>query len=365
MNWIRRRFRPEQIREWVLILLLIVLTLFFGSVIRDYYTGRTFNRISSSIAIVAVMAVGETLVFLTRNYDLSVGSITGFTAYFVGMQLTRNQGIPPLAVVLMAIGLGALMGSVNGLLIAYGRIPAVIVTLGTLALYRTMLVEYSGAKTILTSDMPKWMQDLSSSKLFSIGEVDLRLIVVIALAVVVLFQFVLNYLPYGRRLYAIGSNPDAARVAGFPAQRIVFTAFVLSGALSGLAGFMFLGRFGTITVVAALGTEMQAIAAVVVGGVSTAGGSGSAVGAFLGATLIGLLEQSLRRIPAVSEFWRDALLGMLILLAVATDLVIMKRLREFWARGELRVESGIATASSEIETERWAEEAALLRTGGK
>ncbi len=362
MNWIRRRFRPEQIREWVLILLLIVLILSFGMVIQDYYTGRTFNRISSSIAIIAVMAVGETLVFLTRNYDLSVGSITGFTAYFVGMQLTRNANIPPLAVVLLAIGIGALMGSVNGLLVAYGRIPAVIVTLGTLALYRTMLVEYSGAKTILTSDMPKWMQDLSSTTLFSIGQVDLRLIVAIALAVVVLFQLVLTYLPYGRRLYAIGSNPDAARVAGFPAQRIVFLAFVLSGALSGLAGFMFLGRFGTITVVAAQGSEMQAIAAVVVGGVSTSGGSGTAIGAFLGAALIGLLEQSLRRIPAISEFWRDALLGMLILLAVATDLVIMKRLREFWARGELRVESSGPEGSG---MEQPTQEAPHPATGGK
>jgi rhamnose transport system permease protein len=125
-------------------------------------------------------------------------------------------------------------------------------------------------------------------------------------------------------------------MAGFPAQRIVFTTFVISGALSGLAGFMFLARFGNITVVAAQGMELESVAAVVVGGVSTFGGIGTPVGAFLGAVLIDMLQQSLIRWLAISEFWRDALLGLLILLAVATDAVIMSRLRTLWARHELR-----------------------------
>jgi rhamnose transport system permease protein len=218
-------------------------------------------------------------------------------------------------------------------------VPAVIVTLGTLAIYRTILVEFSDAKTILTSSMPQWLQDLPRINIFTIGELEVRLLVVVALAVVVLFQLFLNYLPIGRRLYAIGSNPDAARVAGFPAQRIVFLSFVICGALCGLAGFMFLARFGTITVVAAQGMELQSVAAVVVGGVSTLGGIGTALGALLGAIIIGLLEQSLIRWPLISPFWIQFLQGMLILLAVATDNVIMNRLRSLWARSELRVES--------------------------
>ena len=153
----------------------------------------------------------------------------------------------------------------------------------------------------------------------------------------IVFQWVVSYLPWGRRLYAIGSNPDAARIAGFPAQRIVFAAFVLSGALAGLAGFMFLARFGNITVVAGQGIELQSVAAAVVGGVSTNGGIGSPFGAFLGAILIDVLENSLIRWLAISEFWRDALLGLLILLAVATDTVIMNRLRKVWVRHELQV----------------------------
>lgn len=346
MNALRRRFRPQQIRELVLVLIIVLAILFFGTQIDNYYNARFFNRVSTSVAIIAVIAVGQTLVFLTRNYDLSVGSIVGFTAYFVGQQLSHNNDIPPIAAVLMAIGIGAAMGMVNGLFVAYGRIPAVIVTLGTLAIYRTILVEYSNAQTVLTADLPQWILELPRSNIISFGDLDFRLMVGLMLFVVVLFQLVLNYLPYGRRLYAIGSNPEAARIAGFPAQRIVFIAFILSGALSGLAGFMFLARFGNITVVAGLGLELASIAAVVVGGVNAFGGSGTVIGALLGAILIDLLENSLIRWLEISEFWRDALLGMLILLAVGADAVIMGRLRDLWARGELQVES---RSESEVE----------------
>jgi rhamnose transport system permease protein len=278
-------------------------------------------------------------VVLTRNIDLSVGSIVGFTAYFVGQQLANNNEMAPLLAVLMTVGLGAVLGGINGLLVSYGRVPAIIVTLGTLALYRTLLVEYSDAQTVLTADLPEWLLELPRANIATVGGLDLRLMVGVMLVVVILFQLVLAYLPYGRRLYAIGSNPEAARIAGFPSQRIVFFAFVLCGALAGLAGFMFLARFGNITVVAGLGLELSSVAAVVVGGVNIFGGSGTVIGTLLGAILIDLLENSLIRWLEISEFWRDALLGLLILLAVATDAVIMNRLRNLWARSELHIAS--------------------------
>jgi rhamnose transport system permease protein len=146
----------------------------------------------------------------------------------------------------------------------------------------------------------------------------------------------LEHVPIGRRLYAIGSNPDAAALIGLPVKRIVFITFVLCGALSGLAGFMFLARFGNITVEAGRGLELQVVAAVVVGGVNIFGGSGTVLGAMLGAVMIGILEQSLFRLQ-ISEFWRDALLGLLILLAVASDAVILKRLRALWTRADLKL----------------------------
>jgi rhamnose transport system permease protein len=181
--------------------------------------------------------------------------------------------------------------------------------------------------------------------------VEFRVFFVLMLLVVVVFQLMLNYLPFGRRLYAIGSNPDAARVAGFPAKRIVFTAFLLSGGLAGLAGFVFLSRFGNISVLAGIGLEFASIAAVVVGGVSNMGGSGTVFGAFLGALLIDLLENSLFRWQVISEFWRDAILGMLILIAVAIDHVVIGRLRKIWARAGLQMQLQMQSEEEQEETE--------------
>lgn len=346
MNSIRRIVRPEQIRELSLLVLIIGAVLFFGTQINNYYSGRTFTRISTGAAILAVVAVGQTLIVLTRNIDLSVGSIVGFTAYFVGTWLAADNSMAPLTVVLISMLLGAGMGLLNGLLVAYGKVPSIIVTLGTLAIYRSFLVEYSGAKTVTTDSLPKWLVDLSSANLLKVGEIEIRVMVVAALLIVLVFHLALAYLRFGRRLYAIGSNPEAARIAGLPAQRTLLIAYVLCGALSGLAGFMFLARFGTITVVAAQGMELQAVAAVVVGGVNVFGGSGTMLGALLGTVLINTLEQSLIRWPQISEFWRDALLGLLILLAVATDAVIISRLRQLWARGDAKAREATSVVRS-------------------
>ncbi len=332
MNALLRRFRPEQVRVLILLLIILLALVFFGTQIENYFSPRFFNRIATSAAIVAVVAVGQTLVVLTRNIDLSVGSIVGLTAYVVGTQLANNNELQPVLAVLMAMGLGGLLGVINGVLVAYGRVPAIITTLGTLALYRTFLVEYSGAKTVTTASLPAWLVNMPQMTLFSLGELDFRLLTVLALVVVVIFQLVLTVMPWGRRLYAIGSNPEAAHMVGLPVQRTIFSAFVICGALAGLAGFMFLARFGNITVVAAQGLELQVVAAVVVGGVNIFGGSGTILGALLGTVLIDLLDQSLIRWLAISEFWRDAILGLLILLAVATDAVLLKRLQLFWAR---------------------------------
>ncbi len=336
MNRIRQLIRPEQIRELSLLLIVIVIILFFGSQIDNYYTPRTFQRISSAVMIIMVVAVGETLVVVTRNIDLSVGSIVGVTAYVAGQQVSRHSDLPPLALLALAVGLGAALGLINGVLVTYGNIPSIVVTLGTMAIYRGVLVEYGRGKNVLVRDLPDWLVDLPRVSLFSIGQVDIRLLFGVAVAIVILFQLILAYLPYGRRLYAIGSNPDAARIAGLPARRIVLLAFVLSGALAGLGGFMYLARFGTISFNAAQGLHMQAIAAVVVGGISINGGTGTMFGMFLGAILMGVLEQSLIRMQ-INEFWKDAIFGMFILLAVASDALVMNRLRDVWARAAIRM----------------------------
>lgn len=327
---IKRYLRPDQVRELSLLLLIAIVFIFFGTQIANYFSPRIFNRIAADVAIITVVAVGEAIVLLTRNYDLSVGSIVGFTAYFVGTTLAGNPDIAPPLAILLAVGMGAGLGAVNGLLVSWGRVPSIIVTFGTLAIFRALLVELSGAKTVTTESMPQWVIDLPQVTFFSIAGFDVRPMVLVALGVVVVFALILRYLPFGRRLYAIGSNPEAARMGGLPAGRMVFIAYVICGALAGLGGFMFLVRFGNITVVAAQGMEIQVIAAAVVGGISTNGGSGTMIGVLLGAFLINLLQQSLLRWLQISEFWVDAFLGMLILVAVTIDYVLMNRLRSWW-----------------------------------
>jgi rhamnose transport system permease protein len=336
MSVLAARVRPEQLRELSLLVVIAAAILFFSTQIEGYLSGTTFTRISTSFAIVAVLAVGQTLVVLTRNVDLSVGSIVGLVAYGVGTVLGAAGDLPPLLVVAMCIGLGGLLGALNGAIVAWGRVPAIVTTLGTLAIFRVLLVEMSGSKTVTTDSLPAWIVDLPRTDLLSIGTFDVRPLVVLAIAVAIVFQLGLRYLTFGRRLFAIGSNPDAAHLVGMPVRRDVFLAFVLSGALAGLAGFMFLSRFGNITVAAGLGLELQAVAAVVVGGVNIFGGVGSIVGAVIGAGLIDLLQQSLTRMPSVSEFVRDAILGGLILLAVASDKVLLARLRAAWATHRVR-----------------------------
>jgi rhamnose transport system permease protein len=327
-----RRIRPEQFREVILLIVTVGLLAFFATQIPNYFDPRSVNRLTTGLAIPLVVAVGQVLVVLTRNIDLSVSSVVGLSAYMVGTMLTRSPELSPLVAVIVAMLIGMVLGAVNGLIVAYGGVPAIIATLGTLALYRVVLVEFSGARTVTTADLPDWLNDVPSATLVSLANYDLRLMVGIALVVVILGQLTLRYLPFGRRLYAIGSNPDAARIAGLPAKRDVFTAFVICGTLAGLAGFMFLVRFGNITVTAAQGLELQVVAAVVVGGVNIFGGSGSMIGALLGVMLIEILQQSLLRWAGISEFVKDAILGLLILIAVTADTIILGRLREMWVR---------------------------------
>jgi rhamnose transport system permease protein len=315
--------------------------LIFSQLIDNYLGGSFFNRVTTSLAITAVLAAGQTLVILTRNLDLSVGSIVGITAYVTGEYLHRHPDLAPVLAVAYAIAIGAGLGALNGALVAYARVPAIIVTLGTLAIYRTWLISHSDSRTITSDGLPSWVLDLPNSTLFSIGEWDVRTVVAGVVVLIVVGQVMLGTLKWGRWLYAVGSNPDAARQAALPVERVVMGAFVASGALAGLAGFLFLSRFGTITVNAGSGLELQSVAAAVVGGVNIFGGSGTLVGALLGALLVNLLDLSLLRVPGLSEFWRDAVLGALILTAVAVDFVLGKRLGRLASRARGRPAAGV------------------------
>lgn len=320
------RLSPQSLRLIALLAVLAIVLAFFASQIEGYFNARLFNRISSSVAIMAIIACAQTLVILTRNIDLSIGSVVGFTAFAAGDLVAQHPGIGFLPLAAYAMAVGAVFGMVNGAMVAYARVPAIIVTLATMAIFRSVLVEFSGAQSITTASLPTWLTDFPNTVLFSLAGIEFRAAFVLAVAIVVIVHLGLTLLRPARQLFAVGSNPEAADMAGINQRRVVFAAFVAAGALAGLAGFMFLARFGNITVVAGLGFELKSVAAAVVGGVNINGGSGSVIGALIGAVLVDTIDTSLVRWAVVSEFWREAVLGILILLAVAVDAVLGRRL---------------------------------------
>ena len=323
----RRGVQPERVKSLSLVAVLAATVVLFSLVIDDYLSERFVSRLLIAISITSLVAAGETLVIITRNIDLSVGSTVGIAAYLTADLLSSNNGLPAVVAVAFAVAVGAVLGLVNGLLVAIARVPSIIVTLGTLSIYRSVLTTWAGGRTISTGDLPSWIVDLPRSTIVTIGRYEARTMFALALVIAVALHLVLQYTRRGRHLYAVGSNPEAARQVGLDERRVQIVAFVACGALAGLAGFLYVGRFGTINVTAGSGLELAAIAAAVVGGVSTLGGSGTVMGAFAGAVLIGLLDLSLVRVPQVSEFWRDAILGSLILAAVTLDVTVARRLR--------------------------------------
>lgn len=324
----RQWLRPERVKELSLVAVLVAAFVVFSLVVDDYLSARFISRLLIAISITAVLAAAEAIVIITRNIDLSIGAIVGVSAYLASEVLAEHQGLPAVLAVALAVAIGVVLGAVNGVLVAVTKVPSIIVTLGTLSIFRSLLVNHAGGKTIATGDLPQWIVDMPSSTVFTIGDYEVRTMFVMALVIIVVLHFVLQYSRAGRQLYAVGSNPEAARQAGLRANRAQLLAFTVAGGLAGFAGFLFVARFGTINVTAGSGLELAAIAAAVVGGVSTLGGSGTVLGAFLGAVLIAVLDQSLVRVEQISEFWRDAILGALIVLAVLLDVAVGRRLRE-------------------------------------
>ena len=327
------RLHPQTLRIIALFVALLATVLFFSTQIDSYLSPRMFTRITTSAAVILPIAVGQAIVVMTRNIDLSIGSTVGVVAYLTGEFLGGHPDLHPLAVALLAMGIGGALGAINGVLVAWGRVPSIIVTLGTLALYRSFLVQYSDAKTITTASLPQWLVDLPQANAFSLFGLDVRVTVVLALLSAIAMGLALTRLRAARRIYAVGSNPDAAVMAGINAGMVVFVAFVISGAFAGLSGLIFLAKFGNITVVAGMGFELKSVAAVVVGGVSILGGSGSMIGVVIGCVLVDTIDNSLTRWELVSEFWRDALLGMLIMAAVTVDTVMSRSLGRLGAKG--------------------------------
>lgn len=315
VRWVSR------VREIGLLVVLLLIVAIVSVQVPQFLTVSNIEQILLSVAILAIVAVGETLVVLTRNVDLSVGSIVGFSAFVAADLFKQQPGTNLLVAILLGCVLGLVLGAVNGLIVTVGRVPAIIVTLGTLYVYRGLDFVVAGGTQVSASDVPDNYLSLATTQILGIPA-----LILFAAIIGLIFAYLLRFSRSGRQLYAIGSNPDAARLVGIRSNLLVFGAFLLSGLLCGFAGVLWGARFATVDATAASGLELQVVAAVVVGGVNIFGGSGTILGAILGAIVLGTIDDALNLLK-LSQFWLQAIDGAAILLAVTLDSFITRWLQ--------------------------------------
>jgi rhamnose transport system permease protein len=278
-----------------------------------FASANSVQQLLTGAALIALLGVGETMVVVTRNVDLSVGSVVGFSAYLVGDLFAHHPGMPVTLGFLIGIAIGAAIGAINGIVTTVSRVPSLVVTLAMLYIVRGIDGMVVNGHTIDPDKIPTALTAVGYRTLVGIP----WLAIIVALVVVVA-GYAMRSFRASRDLYAIGSNPEAATLAGIPAGRRVFTAFTLSGALAGLAGVLFLALHAQIDVTGGTGYELTVISAVVVGGVAIFGGSGTVLGAALGALLLNTINQALVA-ARISAFWDEAIAGALLLATIAFD----------------------------------------------
>ncbi len=311
MSALLRLFRA---REAGIAVMLAIFALVVGGVQPRFLSAGTLGIVLLAVPLVMVAAMGEMMVLVARHVDLSIGSILGFSAIVAGIIFRDHPQWPLFVGCGVAILLGAALGACNGLIVTSFRLPSIIVTLGTLSLYRGLLFIASGARQIDPNDIPEPLIRMAQT-----SPIGLPWIVIIAFAVALAAWMFLTHSQTGRQIYAIGSNPVAAPLRGIRVVPLTILVFMLSGALAGLAGIIYAARFGYVNPgITGVGFEFTVIAAVVIGGVSVNGGVGTVPGTVLGVLFLGSVQVALP-ILGVSGFWEKAIYGGIILAALVID----------------------------------------------
>jgi len=291
---------------------LIVLLVVFGALTLasdDFLTGNNLANLARQVSIFGILAIGQLMVILTGGIDLSVGSILGLAGAVTAQLLVAGVQIP-LALLLGAL-VGAVLGIITGLLVTRFKLPPFIATLGMLGIARGVVLVITDANTI--QGLPDGFQEIANGSVVGIPNLLILFVVIAAIA-----AFVLKRTVFGRYVYAVGSNPEAARLAGVPVRLVTITVYGIAGLLSAVGGVLLTSRLGAGVPTAGTGFELQAIAACVIGGASLSGARGSAIGAACGALLIGVLNNG-GNLLAVNSFYLQIAIGLLILVAVAFD----------------------------------------------
>jgi rhamnose transport system ATP-binding protein len=306
-------------RELGLIIAMAAVVIPVSAINPRMISGSNLIALAMDAALLSIVAAGQMLVIITRNIDLSVASIIGLAAYVSADTLRAHPGLNILLAVALACAVGLGCGIINGLVVTIGRVPAIVVTLGTLALYRGLDSLAANGKQISADQVPTAWLDLTAGSFAGIPGVA-----VIALAVLLLLGLVLRYLSIGRELFAIGSNPDGARLIGVRVERRVLAAFACGGLLAGFDGALWASRYATIDARVASGFELTVIAAVVVGGVGIRGGSGTILGIALGGLTLLVIRNGLILVR-VDPLWLQGVYGLVILGAITIDALVGRR----------------------------------------
>jgi len=300
-------------REGLLLVIIVVIALTVGARAPVFLSWRNGMDIANDSAILAILVMGQMAVLLTRGIDLSVASnlaLTGMVCALVGRAL---PSVPVGALLLLALTVGALLGSLNGWLITRFDLPPIVVTLGTLSAFRGAIFVASKGAWISDQDIHPAIKGLPREQWLG-----LPALVWFALAVLVVSSVFLKLRREGRELYALGGNPHAAQYVGIPVRSRLMLVYTLSGMLAGLAGLLWVGRYSIAYTELASGYELTVVAACVIGGVSIGGGVGSVLGAALGVLFIGVVNGALPVIQ-VSPFWQQAIAGAVILISVTVN----------------------------------------------
>jgi rhamnose transport system permease protein len=300
-------------REWLLVAIIAVITLVVGARAPVFLTLRNGMDIANDSAILAILVMGQMMVLLTRGIDLSVASnlaLTGMVCALLG------RSFPQVSIVLLmlvALGVGALLGAVNGWLITGFNLPPIVVTLGTLSAYRGAIFVAAKGAWISDQDIHEGIKGLPREVWLGLPALVWFALIVLALSAVFL-----KLRKEGREIYALGGNPHAATYIGISVPRRLRMVYTLSGMLAGLAGLLWVGRYSIAYTELAAGYELTVVAACVIGGVSIGGGVGTVLGAALGVLFIGVVNGALPVIQ-VSPFWQQAISGAVILISVAVN----------------------------------------------
>jgi rhamnose transport system permease protein len=312
--------RVFRVRESGILVVLIVFVGVTAAVEPRFLDAANIQFVLINTTVFALLALGETMVVISRNVDLSIGSVLGLSAYLSANLFSQVHGISIGLVFLAGLGIGLACGIANGLMVSLGRVPSLVVTLATLYIFRGIDILIVGGHEVVAQSLPGAFVGIPQDTVLGIPDVAIAVAVVIAVGAYYLRSF-----RSGRELYAIGSNPDAARLAGISVGKRVFTAFAVSGALAGVAGVLWAAQYQTINSTAGTSYELQVVSAVVVGGVAIFGGSGTAVGAALGALLLETIISALY-VLGISPFWDQSIAGFLLLVAISLDRAISVRL---------------------------------------